>query len=158
MDAAALEILRRASGLSIDREGSLVHDGAPIAHARVRQVLLAGLDQDDEGRAIVRVGGQWAYVACEGTPFVVTWCALDPVAETLRIRLNSGERSTIPARALGLRYEGGHDLFLRIHAGRHEARLGRSAWAVLSAALEIDERGGASVMVGATRVLVRART
>jgi hypothetical protein len=142
MDAAQLDILRRNSGLAVDREGRVHHEGEVMSHARVADTFAHGLDLDDRGEAIVRIGSQWAYVLCDRTPFVVM--RVHPGDGVLRATLNTGEVLELPAATLELRLEGDHDLFVRIHDRRHEARFGRTAWALLAAMLE--ERGGRLVL------------
>jgi hypothetical protein len=133
--AAWLEQLRRGSGLQVDRQGRLLHDGEPVRHDGVRQTLLAGLDVDDAGEAVVRLHladgrQQWAYVRCEDTPFVAE--AARMTGSCLHLRLNTGERLSIPLHTLALRLQGDHDLLVAIHDGRHEARLGRAAWTAVA--------------------------
>ena len=139
MDPQQLEALRRNAGFELDREGQLHHRGQPVEHPGVRSALLGGLTVNEAGEAVLEVpqvdgSVQWAYVRCEGTPFVAQAARLD--ATTLHLRLNTGEHITIPLGDLSLRLEGDHDLHVRIHDGRHEARLGRQAWTAVAGELE----------------------
>ena len=69
-DPKALELLREQSGLSVNREGTMLHHGQPIPHQRTREVLQRGLTVRPDGRVVVYVGEQWAYVDVEDTAFV----------------------------------------------------------------------------------------
>ena len=56
----------RAIGLRLDRAGTFWHDGAAVAHPRLRQALLRWLDVRDDGRDIVRLDDKrYAYVDVE---------------------------------------------------------------------------------------------
>lgn len=138
MDPAMLEKLRRNSGLAVDREGRVHHEGQVMTHAGVADTFASGLDVNEAGEAIVRIGRQWAYVRCERTPFVVV--RVQPGEGMLALTLNTGERLEIPAQDVQLHLEADRDLYVRIHAGRHEARFGRTAWAKIADLLE--ERDG----------------
>lgn len=70
MNHEALELLRQQSGLSVDRNGQFLHRGDPIPHQRTREVLQRGLRVREDGRTVVHVGEQWAYVEIEDTAFV----------------------------------------------------------------------------------------
>jgi hypothetical protein len=56
----------RAIGLKLDRAGTFWHDGATVAHPRLRQALLRWLDVRDDGRDIIRLDDKrYAYVDIE---------------------------------------------------------------------------------------------
>lgn len=144
MDPQQLEALRRNAGFELDREGQLWHRGVRVEHPGVRAALLGGLTVNEAGEPVLQVpqadgSVQWAYVRCEGTPFVAQAARLD--ATTLHLRLNTGEQVALPLAGLALRLEGEHDLHVRIHGGRHEARLGRQAWTAVAGDLTPDGDG-----------------
>jgi hypothetical protein len=155
MDAAQLDILRRNSGLAVDREGRVHHQGEVMSHARVADTFAHGLDLDDRGEAIVRIGSQWAYVRCDRTPFVVVRAHLGD--GVLRAQLNTGEVLELPAMTLELLLEGDHDLFVRIHDRRHEARFGRTAWTILAEAM-VERDGRLVLPLGHAEAQVVRRT
>lgn len=135
LDAAALERVRRGAGLAIDRAGRLLHNGEPIRHGGVRQALLEGLTVDPLGEAIVRLqladgSWQWAYVQCDGTPFVAEAARVS--RGLLHLRLNTGERLELPLQGLDVQLAGDHDLTVAIHDRQHRARLGRAAWTAIA--------------------------
>jgi hypothetical protein len=142
VDPQRLEELRRNSGFELDREGRLSHHGVAVEHAGVKAALLAGLAVNEAGEAILQVpqadgSVQWAYVRCDGTPFVAQAARLN--AEFLHLRLNTGEQLALRLTEVSLRLEGEHDLYVRIHDGRHEARLGRQAWTAVAGDLELRD-------------------
>ena len=154
LDPSQLDGLRRNSGLAVDREGCVWHQGEPIAHPRLHALFQAGLDVDDRGEAIVRVGAQWAYVACERTPFVVTRARVDAARQRLHLTLNTGEAFDLKPAETFLRLEGDCDLYVRIHDGHHEARFGRTAWGSVADGFDVGPLGGVVLAVGKRRVPV----
>ena len=87
-----LELLRARSGLSIDAEGRFLHRGEPITHARTLEVLWRSLERAPDGRYLVRIGRESAYVAVEETPYVVRG--------VIEVAAGSARRSSSPtARA-----------------------------------------------------------
>jgi hypothetical protein len=143
-----LEVLREQSGLAVDREGRVLHRGAPVEHPRAAAVLAAGLDVDEAGRAVVRVGREWAYVTCERSPFVIVALRPDVAASRLRARLNTGREITIGPGSGPFVLRGQSDLWVRLPGRSVEARFGRAAWAALHPFLEIDEGSHASIRIG----------
>src|SRR5512142_2972085 len=71
LDPDALELLREQSGLSIDLEGRLCHRGEPITHERTLAVLWGSLERRADGRYLVHVGRESAYVRIEDAPYGV---------------------------------------------------------------------------------------
>lgn len=56
----------RTVGLTLDRAGTLWHEGTSVTHPRLRQALLRWLDVRDDGRNIVRLDDKrYAYVEVE---------------------------------------------------------------------------------------------
>ncbi len=137
--------------MTVDREGRVHHHGEAMTHAGVAHAFASGLDIDERGEAIVRIGQQWAYVLCERTPFVVVRARRTDSG--LHLELNTGESVDVPATELDLRLEGDSDLYVAIHAGRHEARFGRTAWMALAGWLDADD-GRLVLPLGAVRVPV----
>ena len=109
---AQLELLRRASGLTLDAEGDLRHEGDPIVHPGLHALFQSGLDALPTGEAIVRIGDQWAYVQTPGTPFVVQRQRVN--GDAVSLDLNTGETLHVPAQDLKLHLEGEHNLTLKM--------------------------------------------
>ncbi len=66
MDDDALELLRRNSGLRLDRDGVFHFHGGLVESPRVQALFHRGLSVRRDGEVVLRVGEQWAYVKCEG--------------------------------------------------------------------------------------------
>lgn len=149
-----LELVRRASGLTLDAEGELLHDGDPIAHPGLHDLFQRGLDVTERGEAIVRIGGQWAYVRTPGTPFVVQRLRADDAG--LELMLNTGARELIAWPDLHLRLHGEHELQVKLPGRKHVARLGRRAWHGIADGLDVAEDGQIWLDLGGRRVPVQA--
>lgn len=73
--------------------GELLHDELPLEHPGVQRIFREGLDVDDQGEPIVRIGDMWCYLAVEDCIVRVT--ALVPGPEgALSLRLDDGR--TVP--------------------------------------------------------------
>ncbi len=145
-----LELLRRASGLTLDAEGELQHEREPIRHPGLHALFQSGLDALPSGEAIVRIGDQWAYVLTPGSPFVVQRAR--PVDGTLELVLNTGETVRLPMADVRLRLHGEHALTVAL-PGR-EARFGRRAWHALAEGLDVADDGAVTLQLGGDRLQV----
>ena len=148
--AEQLELIRRASGLTLDAEGELRHEGDPIVHPGLHALFQSGLDALPTGEAIVRVGDQWAYVLTPGSPFVVQ--RLRVVDATLELLLNTGETVPVPVGDAHLRLRGEHELTVRLPHAPHVARFGRRAWHALAEGLELTDGDEVWLQLGAHRL------
>jgi hypothetical protein len=130
--AAFLEQVRR-SGIRIDREGELWHEGQPIAHEGLRRALYRWLDRSPEGRYVFRLDeARFANVEVADTPLVARAARWDD--ESLWLALSDGaeerlDPSTLTVDAAGI-------LRGQVRGGRLEARLANSAAAVLAERLD----------------------
>ena len=141
-DSAALERFRQ-SGISVDREGQLWHEGEPVRHEGMRRAFFRWLDRlpPPDGRHILRLDDQrYVYLDVTDTPLVATslrwsgdeaWLGLTDGSEE---RLDPG---TLTADDQGV-------LRCSVRGGRLRARLTTSAAAVLS---ERIEEGAAGVVL-----------
>jgi uncharacterized protein len=132
VDPRALELLREGSGLSIDLDGRMLHRGEPITHARTLQVLWRSLERQADGRYLVRVGRESAFIRIEDAPYLVRGLAGDTLA------LSDG--STEPLRPETLTVDREGILHCTVKGG-HRARFSRSAQVALG--LELVEEPGA---------------
>lgn len=148
-----LELIRRASGLTLDAEGELQHEGDPIRHPGLHKLFQSGLDVQPTGEAIVRVGEQWAYVLTPGTPFVVQ--RLRVAGDDVALDLNTGETVQLPAQNVQLRLRGEHELTVALPKPGHVARFGRRAWHALADGFDMTEGGEVWLHLGPHRLLVQ---
>lgn len=131
-DQAALELLREASGLSIDLEGRLCHRGEPITHARTLETLWRSLARQADGRYLVRIGREAGYVRVEDAPYAVRGVTLAP--DRALAHLSDGSVEPLDPCTLSVDRDG--VLHCRVRAGLHRARFTRSAQVGLGLALE----------------------
>lgn len=136
LDAAALELLRQQSGLSIDLEGRLCHLGQPITHARTLEVLWGSLARQTDGRYLVRVGRESGYVHLADAPYGVR--GVTPDGERLLVHLGDGSVEPLDPSTLTVDVEG--VLHCQVKGG-HRARFGRSAQVELGLGLEEEPPG-----------------
>ncbi len=148
-----LELIRRASGLTLDAEGELQHEGDPILHPGLHALFQSGLDVLPTGEAIVRVGDQWAYVLSPGSPFVVQRLWVD--GAQVALDLNTGETVHMPAECVQLRLRGEHELTVALPQPGRIARFGRRAWHGLADGFDMAEDGGVWLHLGPHRLLVQ---
>jgi hypothetical protein len=149
-DEDALELLRQRSGLSIDLEGRLCHQGEPITHRRTLEVLWGSLSRAPDGRYTVRVGREMGYVLVEDAPYGVRGVtfhegdagAAGDAADAgwPTAHLTDGTREKLDPSTLSL--DGAGILHCRVKAGLHRARFTRTAQVQLGLALE-EVAGGA---------------
>lgn len=133
-DEAALELLRRRSGLSIDLEGRLCHRGEPIAHERTLEVLWASLARQPDGRYLVRVGRESGYVDVADAPYGVRGVTFERGSAELHL----SDRSVEPLDPTTLWVDAEGVLHCLVKEGRERARFTRSAQVGLGLALEED--------------------
>jgi uncharacterized protein len=127
-----VELLRAQSGLSIDAEGRFLHRGEPITHARTLEVLWRSLARAPDGRYLVRIGRESAYVALEEAPYAVRGILEGPGGAPWLL-LSDGSREPLDPATLAV----GPDGVLRCTVKRdHPARFSRAAQVTLGLALE----------------------
>lgn len=137
-DAAALELMRSRSGLSIDDEGRFLHLGEPITHARTLEVLWRSLARAPDGRWLVRVGRESAYVAVDETPYTVRAVADGVPGASPTLLLSDGTREPLDPATLCI----GEDGVLRCKVkGGERARFTRAGQLALGFALDEDPPG-----------------
>jgi hypothetical protein len=129
-----LELLRSRSGLSIDADGRFLHRGEPITHARTLEVLWRSLERAADGRYLVRVGRESAYVAVADAPYTVGG-VLDGPDGAPTLLLGDGSREPLDPTTLAL---GGDGVLRCVVKGGHAARFSRAAQVALG--MLLDER------------------
>jgi hypothetical protein len=130
--AAFLERVRQ-SGIRIDREGQLWHQGQSIEHEGLRSALFRWLDRTPEGRYVFRLDqARFAYVDVADTPLVARAARWD--GERAWLALSDASEEPLDPTTLTIDGEG--VLRCRVRAGKLEARLSTSAVAVLAERFE----------------------
>jgi hypothetical protein len=124
----------------MDADGTFRHEGAPVEHPRVVDMLRRGLGRAPDGRPVVRFGTTWAYLEAAGDLYRITSVALEPweAPVFLRARLDddTDEQVDLVAGSVGLRPDG--VLALRVKDGTEWATCLRAAHAVLGALVAVD--------------------
>ena len=135
----ALELLRSRSGLSIDSEGRFLHRGEPITHARTLEVLWRSLKRAGDGRYLVSIGRESAYVDVADAPYAVLGVLDAAPGEPPPLLLSDGSREPLDPATLSV----GGDGVLRcsVKDGAHAARFSRAAQVALGLALHEDPPG-----------------
>lgn len=153
----ALELLRSRSGLSIDAEGRFLHRGEPITHARTLEVLWRSLERVPDGRYMVSIGRESAYVDVVDAPYAVLGVLDAEPGAPPGLLLSDGSRELLDPATLAV----GGDGVLRcsVKGGAHAARFSRPAQVALGLALEEDPPGSGRfhLRVGRSRWPVRGR-
>jgi hypothetical protein len=128
--AALVERLRR-SGIRIDREGQLWHEGQTIDHPGLRAALFRWLDRLPDGRTVFRLDQvRYAYVEVEDTPLVARALRLQDAGAEARLSLSDGSEEPLDPATLTV--DGQGVLRCLARGGRLEARLSNSAAAALA--------------------------
>jgi hypothetical protein len=143
--AAFLERVRN-SGIRIDREGQLWHQGHTIDHAGLRAALFRWLDRNPDGQYVFRLDAQrFANVEVEDTPLVARSARW--VGDGLEVALSDGSEERLEPETLTVDDVG--VLRCQVRGGRLEARLSTSAAAVVAERIEGERLRieGASVAI-----------
>ena len=131
----------RRSGISVDREGRFIHEGAEVTHEGLKRALFRWLDRlpPPDGRYVLRLDERrFAYLEdVADTPLVVRAARIDAGGE-VQLALSDGSEEPLDAGTLTVDEAGVLRAWVR--GGRLEARLATSAAAVIAEA--ISEDGG----------------
>jgi hypothetical protein len=131
-----LDLLRKGSGLSIDRDGKFLHCGQSITHARTREVLWRSLERTPDGRYLVRIGREWAYVDIEDAPYAIR--GVLEGEDRLTLVLSDGTQEPLDPATLCV--DGWGALHCQVKGG-HRARFTSTAQVALGLALDEDPPG-----------------
>jgi hypothetical protein len=130
--AAFLERVRD-SGIRIDREGQLWHQGHTVDHAGLRAALFRWLDRNPDGRYVFRLDEKrFANVEVADTPIVARSARWQ--GEELLLGLSDGSEEPLDASTLVVDQEGVMRCLVR--GGKLQARLSTSAAVVLAERME----------------------
>lgn len=128
---AEIEKLRQ-SGIRLDGDGRFWHEGEVITHHGLVAALWRWLDRNPDGRYVLRLDERrFVYLDVDDAPYVVRslrWEGDRPIA-----LLSDGSEEAIDPAAVELRND---KPYVRVKAGRFDARLTPSAWGTLSFPLD----------------------
>jgi uncharacterized protein len=151
-DSAALLERFRQSGVSIDREGRLWHEGEPVRHEGLRRAFFRWLDRlpPPDGRHILRLDeNRYVYLEVADTPLVAT--SLRWSGEDALLGLTDGSEEPLDPRTLNADDRG--LLRCSVRQGRLRARLSTSAAATLSEQI-VEGVGGLVLRVGGEEMAI----
>ena len=143
MNPELLEILRRNSGLTLDREGRFFHKGQAIVHKRSVSALEKGLELREDGEVVVHLGNQWAYVEVEDSMYVIRNIVPQRDQDGALVCLTlvmTGERREI-LDPLTLILKPPSDLYCLVDGHRIRARFLRPAFHALEPFLVESDKG-----------------
>jgi hypothetical protein len=135
----------RQTGIRLDREGRLWHEGAEIAHPGLRRALLRWLDRRDDGRPILRLDERrYAYVDVDDADLLVLAARWD--GDRALVTLNDETTEELDYASLAV---GDDDaLYCRVRGGVLEARITTPAYYTLAERIEETDDGFALRAVG----------
>ena len=137
-EAEALELLRRQSGLRLDRDAVWWLRDQRVPNERVCELFHRGLRVDAVGEVRLTVGEQWAYVDAEETVWFVRRVREETDGQMTLVLSDGAEEALDPA---GLSLFGDQDLYVRVKDGRSSARLLRTAYHHLVHHLDVNPSG-----------------
>ena len=142
---------REDSGLRLDPDGQLWHDGERIENENVSRAFHRGLERAPDGRYLIRFGPDWAFLAVDDAPYQVL--GLFIAGEAISLRLDDETQAPLDPAALSVSEAG--VLYARVR-GACEARFSRAAQGQLAPLLSDD--GGTWVLrLGAAAFPVKPR-
>ena len=119
----------RQTGINLDRNGRLWHQGTEITHPGLRRALLRWLDRLPDGRPILRLDERrYAYLDVEDAHLLAVSAVWR--ADRVYLRLNDGTEEELDYASL---YTGAdHALYCRVRGGALRARLTTPAYHALA--------------------------
>lgn len=136
----------RQTGIRLDREGRLWHEGREIEHAGLRRALLRWLDRNEDGRTILRLDERrYAYIDVEDADLLVLSARWGGDRAWLRLNDGSDEELDYDSLAIGA----GDALYCRVRGGRLTARVTTPAYYVLAERIRPADAGDCSFVLDA---------
>src|SRR6476660_1486473 len=131
---AEIEKLRR-SGIRLDAEGRVWHEGAEVTHAGMRAAFFRWLDRNPDGRYVLRLDEKrFVYLDVDDAPFLVRSLRWD--GDRAIAVLSDGSEEPLDLNSIHLRDA---IAYAKVKA-KFDARLSAAAWSTL--AERISERDG----------------
>lgn len=127
-----IEALRR-SGIRLDREGRLWHEGQQITHGRFQVALRKWLDRLPDGRTILRLDDtRYAYVDVDDAHLLIT--SIRVTDDAVILALNDGSSEELAPHTL--EQSDDHALYCRVRGGTLLARFLTPAYYALAEHME----------------------
>ena len=135
--------------VQVNREGELLHNGAPIIHPAILETFFSSVHYED-GIYLLRAQGQECQLEVADTFFVVRGVREEPGG--LRVTLNDGSSESLDLDSL--RIGQGDVIYCQVKEGVFPARFLRPAYYQLAQWI-IEEGEGFVLVVGSRRVPLR---
>jgi hypothetical protein len=136
----------RRTGIRLDREGRLWHEGAEIEHHGLRRALLRWLDRREDGRAILRLDERrYAYIDVEDADLLALSARWDHDRAWLRLNDDTEEELDYAS----LQHDPHNALYCRVRGGRLTARITTPAYYVLAERIRPTDADESSFVIDA---------
>ena len=119
--------------IQVDKEGQLLHNGAPLVHPGILELIFQSVHLED-GHYILRVDGKACELEVADTFYVVRSLEIDQ--EGITLLLNDGSKEPLDPNTLSVGPE--EVLYCRVKGGEHRARFHRPAYYQLAQMVEPD--------------------
>jgi len=148
IDAEALELIRRQSGIHLRADGIFTYAGEPVPNPRVQALFHRGVEVRADDEVTLTVGARWCYLTCDGVARFIEGMRLE--GSDAIVRLRTGEE--LPWEPLVVGYAPDDRLYGWLPGLRGPALLTRAAHHALL------ERVGAdgAITIGQRRIPVLA--
>lgn len=127
--------------IQVDKEGVWYYQGAEIVRTEILELFYHGLEMDESGRYVIRMGDEICSLEVEDTPWIVREVDFVPSTGKARsffqVRLSDGSVEELDLSEL--RVGDGNVLYCRIKEGRFHARFSRPAYYAFSNYVRFDE-------------------
>lgn len=126
--------------ISMDKEGRWFYYNSEIVNEKISLLFAQHLERDEDGRYIISLWGDRAYVCLEDTPYIVFRVYrrdIEGIPPYFDLYLNDGSSEKLDLRSLQIGEE--NILYCSVKASLHRARLNRNSVHQLLKYLEYDE-------------------
>lgn len=151
--AEALERFRQ-TGIRLDREGRLWHEGGQVEHDGLRRAFLRWLDVLDDGRPVLRLDEKrYAYLDVEDAHLLVVSARWQ--GDRAFVTSNDGAEQELEYRSLVVGAD--EALYCRLRGDRLDARVTTPAYYVIAERIEPDGSGGFALRAAGQRFAIGPR-
>ncbi len=126
--------------ISMDKEGRWFYYNSEIVNEKISQLFARNLERDGEGRYVISLWGDKAYVVLEDTPYIILGARRRDEGDNppyFDVYLNDGSGEKLNMASLELNEE--NVLYCKVKDGEHRARFNRNSAYNLLKHLEYDE-------------------
>lgn len=158
LDPAMLERIRRGFPLRLDAMGRFLFEDDEITHPGVVELFRSGIDRNDAGELILRVGEQWTYLNPSDCPLRVLTVAGTPDDDTRppQLHLDDGRALPLDPHTLVEDADGGLRCEVPARASGRPlpARFTNRASVALAEWIDFDDEAGPSIEIAGQVVAI----